>query len=124
MRCRRTIAAGFAIAIFSLASAAPAFAEYGAVARDEATGKYGFAWNEANQKQADDAAIKACNTTDCKVVFKVGPKKCGAMATTDDGKIWGGADRPTRSAAELAAIEGCQKRTKVQCKVRGSECNK
>ena len=27
-------------------------------------------------------------------------------------------------AAELAAIQGCQKRTKVQCQVKGAECNK
>lgn len=116
--------AGLAVALFVLANAAPAFAEYGAFARDEATGKYGLSWNEANQKQADDAAIKGCNTTGCKVVFRTTAKQCGAIATTDDGKIWGGSTRPTKAAAELAAVEGCQKRTKVQCKVRGAECNK
>jgi hypothetical protein len=117
-------AAGFAAAVFVLAHTAPAFAEYGAFARDEATGKYGFSWNEANQKQAEDAAIKNCNTTGCKVVFRVSPKQCGAIALTDDGKIWGGSTRPTKAAAELAAIQGCQKRTKVQCTVKGAECNK
>jgi hypothetical protein len=123
---RRAIlsAAGFATALFMLANAVPAFAEYGAFARDEATGKYGFSWNEANQKQAEDAAIKNCNTTGCKVVFRVHPKQCGAIALTDDGKIWGGSTRPTKAAAELAAIQGCQKRTKVQCTVKGAECNK
>ena len=124
MRRAMLTAAGFAAAVFMLANAAPAFAEYGAFARDEATGKYGFSWNEANQKQAEDAAIKKCNTTDCKVVFRVSPKQCGAIALTDDGKIWGGSTRPTKAAAELAAIQGCQKRTKVQCSVKGSECNK
>ena len=123
---RRAIlnATGFAAALFVLANAAPAFAEYGAFARDDASGKYGLSWNEANQKQAEDAAIKGCNTSGCKVVFKVGPKQCGAIALTDDGKIWGGSTRPTKAAAELAAIQGCQKRTKVQCSVKGSECNK
>jgi hypothetical protein len=87
-------------------------------------GRRGFSWNEANQKQAEDVAIKNCNTTGCKVVFRVAPKQCGAIALTDDGKIWGGSTRPTKAAAELAAIEGCQKRTKVQCAVKGSECNK
>ena len=124
MRRAMLIAAGFAAAVFTLANAAPAFAEYGAFARDDATGKYGFSWNEANQKQAEDAAIKSCNTTGCKVVFRAGPKLCGAIALTDDGKIWGGSTRPTKAAAELAAIQGCQKRTKVQCTVKGSECNK
>jgi hypothetical protein len=92
---RRAIfsAAGFAAALFMLVNAAPASAEYGAFARDEATGKYGFSWNEANQKQAEDAAIKSCNTTGCKTAFKFGPKKCGAAAQTDDGKVWGGAER-------------------------------
>ena len=117
-------AAGFAAAVFVLANTTPAFAEYGAFALDEATGKYGFSWNEANQKQAEDVAIKNCNTTGCKVVFRVAPKQCGAIAVTDDGKIWGGSTRPTKAAAELAAIQGCQKRTKVQCAVKGSECNK
>ena len=116
--------AGFAAAVFMLANAAPAFAEYGAFALDEATGKYGVSWNEATQKQAEDAAIKGCNTTACKIVFKLGPKRCGAIALTDDGKIWGGAERPTKAAAELAAMQNCQKRTKVQCKVKGAECNR
>ena len=124
MRRAMLTAAGFAAAVLMLANAAPALAEYGAFARDEATGKYGFSWNEANQKQAEDAAIKNCSTTGCKVVFRVSPKQCGAIALTDDGKIWGGSTRPTKAAAELAPIQGCQKRTKVQCAVKGAECNK
>ena len=122
MRGRMIAAGGFAALV--LITAGPALAGYGAFAHDEASGKYGFSWNEANQKQADDAAIKSCNTTACKVVFRLGPKLCGAIALTDDGKIWGGSTRPTRAAAELAAIQGCQKRTKVQCQVKGAECNK
>jgi hypothetical protein len=122
MRARTITATGFAVLILTTAS--PALAGYGAFAHDEATGKYGFSWNEANQRQADDAAIKSCNATGCKVVFRAGPKLCGAIALTDDGKIWGGSTRPTRAAAELAAIQGCQKRTKVQCQVKGAECNK
>ena len=118
-----TLSVGFA-ALFAFGIAAPAFAEYGAFALDEATGKYGDSWNQANKKQAEDAAIKGCNTTACKVVFSVGPKRCGAIALTDDGKIWGGADRPTKAAAELAAMQNCQKRTKVQCKVKTAECNR
>jgi hypothetical protein len=122
MRARTITATGFAA--FILMAANPALAGYGAFAHDEATGKYGFSWNEANQKQAEDAAIKSCNTTGCKVVFRAGPKLCGAIALTDDGKIWGGATRPTKAAAELAAILNCQKRTKVQCMFKCGECNR
>lgn len=118
----RLLPAAFGAAL--LLAAGPAFADNGAFALEEASGKYGFSWNEANQRQADDAAIKGCNATGCKVVFRLGPKRCGAIALTEDGKVWGGADRPTRAAAELAAMENCQKRTKAQCKVRGAECNR
>jgi len=97
---------------------------FGAFALDENSGRYGFSWNEYDQPRAEYAAIKNCNTTGCKVVFRVAPKQCGAIALTDDGKIWGGSTRPTKAAAELAALQGCQKRTKVQCAVKGSECNK
>jgi hypothetical protein len=124
MRQAMLTAAGFAAALFVIANAMPAFAEYGAFARDEPSGKYGFAANEANQKQAEDAAIKSCNVTSCKVEFRFGSRECGAVAMTDDGKAWGGAKRPTRAAAELSAIENCQKRTKLQCKMRGAECNR
>jgi hypothetical protein len=88
----------------------------GAFAYDDGFGTYGFSWNEPNQRQADDGEIKSCNATACKVVFRVGPTLCGAIALTDDGKVWGGATRPTRAAAELAAIQNCQKRTLAQCR--------
>jgi|SRR5271168_2581722 len=105
-------------------SAGPAFAEFGAFAYEEATGKYGFSWNEADQHHADGAALKGCASDNCKIVFRVGPKHCGAIAMTENGKIWGGADRDGRDAAKLAALENCQKRTKEQCVVRGNECNR
>jgi hypothetical protein len=101
----------------------PNLGRFGAFAYDESFGRYGFSWNEATQSQAEDAAIRSCNTTGCKVVFRAGPKLCGAIALTDDGKVWGGATRPTRDAAELAALQNCQKRSMVQFNVRGAGCN-
>ena len=74
--------------------------------------------------RADDAALKGCATGNCKIVFRTGPKECGAIAMSENGKVWGGAKRDQRAAAELAAIENCQKRTSGQCKVRGGECNR
>ena len=38
-------------------------------------------------------------------------RQCGALAMTDNGKIWGGATRAERDAAERAAVENCEKRT-------------
>src|SRR5260370_16936626 len=85
MRGRTIAAAGFAALI--LMAANPALAGYGAFAHDETTGKYGFSWNEANQKQADDAAVKSCNTTGCKVVFPPAPNLDGAIPLPDAAKI-------------------------------------
>lgn len=126
MRRTGILGAGFA-AVLVCAAAAPAFSASGAFARDEATGKYGYSWNEPNEKKAEEAALKGCGTDKCKVVFKTKAGECGAIATTEDGKIWGGAARPKKDAAEKAALDNCQKRTSTstgQCKMRGSECNK
>jgi Domain of unknown function (DUF4189) len=101
-----------------------AMAAYGAFALDDAAHKYGYSWNKESAREADDAALKGCATDKCKVVFRVGPKQCGAIAMTTDGKAWGGAQRDRRDAADLAAIENCQKRTSGQCKIRASECNR
>jgi len=120
MRRLTTTAAVLAL----LATVAPACAAEGAFAYDEATGKFGFSQNEPSAKAAEDAAVKGCTADKCKVVFRFGPKECGAIAMTEDGKIWGGAKRPRREAAELAALQNCQKRTSGQCKIRGAECNK
>jgi hypothetical protein len=122
MHYSKLIAASFAVA--ALAIAASAHAEFGAVALEEGTGKYGVAWNQTNQKQADEAATKDCAATGCKVVFRLASKQCGAIAMTEDGKVWGGAKRPAKAAAELAAIQNCQKRTKVQCTIKSAECNR
>jgi hypothetical protein len=97
---------------------------FGAFAHNESSGRYGFSWNESDQSRADYAALQSCAANGCNVVFRVGPKLCGAIAVTDDGMVWGGATRPTRGAAELAAFQNCQKRTKVQCQVKAGECNR
>lgn len=123
MRRAMIIAGGFA-AILVILAAAPAFAGYGALARDDDSGKYGLSSNEESQGKADDVALKICGSDKCKIVFRTVARECGAIATTEDGKAWGGAKRPQKAAAELAAMENCQKRVKGQCKVRGAECNR
>jgi hypothetical protein len=120
----RVISAAAIVAGLVLSTAAPAFASDGAFAYDEATGKYGFSWNEATPQAAETAAMKGCVSSSCKIVFRTGRHECGAIAMTENGKVWGGAKRNRREAAELAAVENCQKRTGGQCKVRGAECNR
>jgi hypothetical protein len=121
---RKSLIAGFSAAIVLGLTAAPALAAYGAFAYDDDAHKYGYSWNQETAAGADQAALKGCGTDKCKVVFRTGQKECGAIAFGDDGKVWGGAKRNTRDAAELAALENCQKRITGQCKIRASECNR
>lgn len=115
-----------AMTMVMLATGAPAFAGSGAIAYDQATGRYGFAWNEASQDRANSLARRDCGSENCRVI-SVPPGKCGALATTDKPKesnAWAAAIRDQKTAAELGAMQDCQKRTAGQCKVRGSECNR
>ena len=113
-----------AVAALTALRSTPALAEYGAFALDEGAHKYGYSWNKESKPAANAAALKGCATDKCKVVFQTGPKQCGAIAMAADNKVWGGAQRNRREAAELAAIENCQKRTSGQCKIRAAECNR
>ena len=123
MRRSTMIALGGAVFLAS-AAAQPAFAGYGALAYDEAAVKYGMSSNEESQRKAEEVALKICGGDKCKIVFRTVAKECGAIATADGGNAWGAGKRPQRPAAELDAIQNCQKRTKGQCKLRGAECNK
>jgi hypothetical protein len=123
MRCARMIVVGFSALLVAVA-AAPAFAGYGALAYEEGTGKYGLSSNEETQKKADEVALKICGGDKCKIVFSTAGRECGAIATGETGKAWGGGKSPQRAAAELGAIQNCQKRSKGQCKIRGAECNR
>lgn len=105
-------------------AAMPAFAEFGAFARDEASSKLGLSWGKETQKQADEAAMKDCGETSCKIVFRTRSHQCSAVATAEEGKAWGASFRNTKDAAQLAAMTDCQKRVKGQCKVRASGCNR
>jgi len=123
---RTTMLAVFFSALLATGTAAPALAGYGALARDDATGKYGLSSDKATQTQADETAMKDCVESSCKIIFRTRPKQCGAIATSEKrgSTAWGGAVKQTRDAASLAALTDCQKRTAGQCKVRASGCNR
>jgi len=126
MRRMTLIAAGLLFTM--MAAAAPALAGHGALAYDESTGKYGLSSNEDSQTKADDVATKICGGEKCKIVFRTGPKECGAVAMVSEAKgpnpAWGAGKHGQRGTAELAAMTNCQKHTKSQCKIRGVECNR
>jgi hypothetical protein len=97
---------------------------FGAFAHDEVSGRYGASWNQASQARADDAALKGCASESCKVVFRMAARQCGAIATSENGRVWGGATRSDRAAAERAAVENCEQRGSASCRSRSVQCNR
>src|SRR5213075_228538 len=70
------------------------------------------------------ARTKICSSDKCKIIFRTSSKECGAVAIAETGTGWGGGKRTNRAAAELGAMQSCQKHTKGQCKIRSVECNR
>ena len=112
------------VAVLLAGLAAPAWAGYGALARDPVTGKIGLSWDKPTPRDAETAAMHDCSTAGCKIIFRTKPRQCGAVATAADGKGWGAAYRGGRDAAALAAMNDCQKHNTGQCKVRVVGCNR
>ena len=107
-----------------LLTAVPArAAEYGAIAWDQATGKSAASWHDPTAKRAAEAAISECGASGCKVVTHIGPGMCGALASSEDGKYVGAAERKTRDAARVAALKNCPKKS-GECIIRVSDCSK
>jgi len=125
MRRATMMAAGFSALVMSIA-AAPAFAGYGAFALDKDAHKFGYSLNQPDQQHADQLALKKCKSANCKIGFPVGPGQCGALATSEKhgSTAWGGAVKPTRDAAGLAATNDCKKHTSDPCKVQANGCNR
>lgn len=123
---RSVIIPGILALAISIFGVGPALAANGALAYDEATKKYGLSSNEETQAKADEVAMKECGGDKCKIVFRTTSRECGAIATSEvsGSNAWGGGKSRQRAAAELSAIQNCQKRSKGQCKVRGAECNR
>lgn len=111
-------------AVAMLTGAGAALAAYGALALDESTLQYGLSSDEEAQGKADDAALKECSSDKCKLVFRTTSGQCGAIAIAENRSVWGGAKRARRAAAQLAAVQNCQKRSKSPCKARSVECNR
>ena len=115
---------GGLLALAALLAAQPAYAQFGAIAYDGKTGHYGGVANRPTKQAAIEGALRRCGTAGCRVVVRVGPKACGAFASTKDHKGVGAAARPSRDAARSAALADCKKDNAGECIVRGSFCNK
>ncbi|MBV8889475.1 MAG: DUF4189 domain-containing protein [Alphaproteobacteria bacterium] len=90
-------AALIAAAVAAFAAGLPAraaIAAYGAIAYDEQTGRDGFSWNYDSAQQAEQAALRDCARPGCKVVLRVGPRACAAIASPVQGPGNGPANAP------------------------------
>ena len=124
MRRATLAAAGLLALALTQLTAMPAFAQYGAIAWDKETGKYGASWNQDTPKRAEEVALGECGATSCKVVIRPGRRECAALATTENGKYAGGAARRGRDDARLAALANCKKGKAGDCTIRVTDCNK
>ena len=97
--------------------------QYGAIAWDMESGRYGASWNQDSPSHAEEMALSDCGATDCKIIIRTDRAMCAALATNDSGKYAGGASRRDREAARLAALANCQKGNAGNCIVRMTACN-
>ena len=126
MRRMTLLATGVASLIGALAAAAPAFAEYGAIAYDRSNCAWGRSWNYDSQRGADNRAMSECSDqgSNCQVVARVGPGECGAVAATNSCSGFGWATRPTVSAAQIVALEQCRNyNPSLDCSIKVSVCS-
>jgi hypothetical protein len=122
MRQASTFAAIIAL-VGILADSGPAFA-HGAIAYDNESCAFGRSWNYPTPDGAADKAMAECKHPGCKIVAKIGPRQCGALAVTANCKGYGWAVRPSKDAAELKAMQDCQRDNTGQCSVKVSDCDR
>jgi hypothetical protein len=106
------------------AGAAPAFADFGAIAYDEHNCAVGRSWHFNNPERAKSVALGECGHPGCRVVLEVGPGQCGAIAVTPNCHGYGWAKRPSRGEAEISALNDCRHYTGAgDCTIRTSDCS-
>lgn len=94
---------------------------YGAIAYSRRTGHYGYADNAGSREAAERRALERCERRDCKVEvwFR---NSCGALATGEDGQIYGWAHDTSLREAKESAVEHCRHEGGRRCRVLISAC--
>ncbi|EKQ69786.1 hypothetical protein OsccyDRAFT_2431 [Leptolyngbyaceae cyanobacterium JSC-12] len=86
------------------ASAAQGEDMYGAIATDDETGSWGYAYNYPTRAQAEAEALKECGEQGCQVEVWFA-NACGAVAKDGNTVGWGRAE--SRAEAEAKALSAC-----------------
>jgi|SRR5579863_910353 len=120
----------FIIAATALAgvfvSAAPALADFGAIAYDRTNCAWGRSWNYPGQAGADARAMAECAAggSNCQVVAQMGPGECGAVAATPSCSGYGWATRPSVNDAQIVALEQCRNYNPgLSCTIKATVCS-
>ena len=99
---------------------------YGAIARDDTSGKSGMASNQLTQAQANEAALDMCRkkgALNCKIAVPYF-NGCAAIANGETVTGSGYANDNTQKGAEKRAINFCMEATHGQpCKIFYSACS-
>jgi hypothetical protein len=96
---------------------------YGAIAYDEASGKQGAAWNQPSYSEAQEAALKKCDSPKC-LLNTVEPHHCAALAKSTKARAWSGAQRDSLEQAKHDAVARCQSHAAAgNCTILVSGCN-
>jgi len=107
MKKNHLLSALVAISAIGL-SAAPALADWAAIAYSRSTGKYGRAWGSSYSSTVRDRALRNCNRRDCKVELLF-ENKCGALARKRNNTqiVVTGYSNNSRTEAGNQAITNC-----------------
>ena len=92
------------VASIGLFCATAAWADWGAIAISDQTGRYGYSYNQQNQHAAESRALRKCGVPDCAIEVTV-QNACGAVA--GGGGYIGAAYADTRAEAEEDALDAC-----------------
>jgi hypothetical protein len=96
---------------------------FGAIAFDQAARKFGYSWIEPTQDDANTKALRACNSSGCKIILTFGPGTCGAMVTGNDGAIGITTTSTSLNRATREAINKCMGQKLGDCRVLVGQCN-
>lgn len=83
--------------------------KYGAIAYDEATGRWGTAYNYSSRSEAEEAAVRKCGSPGC-IAYNHFRNSCGALATASN-KIFGYSWGTDEYDAKQKALAKCRERS-------------
>jgi Domain of unknown function (DUF4189) len=96
--------------------------QFGAIAYDAVTHRWGWSRRMPTQVEAEQRAVSGCGAPNCRTILEFPGPVCGAFAASPDGKIGTDASASEEDAKAIA-IERCQSAGGTYCKLGVAICN-